>query len=633
MSQAIDILKQYWGYTQFRPLQEGIIANVIQQKNTLAILPTGGGKSICFQVPALALEGITIVVSPLIALMEDQVSQLNKRKIPAAYIHSNLSLQAQFDIYDACDAGKIKLLYIAPERIANKHFQEFIINAPIPLIAIDEAHCISQWGHDFRPQYLQIKELRSLKPAAATIALTASATPQVVEDIVYQLGFDRYSKFQQSVVRHNLHYQVLLTNNKINDIALIDQEMPGTGIVYCRSRKKTAQIANQLSYKNIDSGLYHAGLNKVQRDTNQRNWTESSTQIIAATTAFGMGIDKADVRKVIHIDLPESLESYYQEAGRAGRDGKDALAVVTYSPVDIEQLKERTLLQYPGLDYIKKVYTTLHDYLKLGIGDGFEQEYSFDLLAFCKTFEYNPVSAIAAIKALERNGYFYWKEESRPQPTVLLEAEQDRLLVLQRINPNAYKVVNALLRLYGGLYYNETIIDEYKIAKFLEWDRSVLIPYLHLLHQNGVLKYKPGSDNGTIYFLQERLPMQYFKFNTKAYIELRANAIAKAQAVIQYIENTTTCRNKMLAIYFGEAKENIRNCGNCDNCKRKTAPYSDWQKSLVSFLALSQQIAIATVLQRFNKVIHSDLINYLRFLEQEGWLSIKEDMLYWKKKN
>lgn len=631
MNPQQQILKQYWGYDQFRPLQEEIVINVLQRKNTLAILPTGGGKSVCFQLPAVMLEGLTIVVSPLIALMEDQVSQLNKRKIPAAYIHSNLNLQAQFDIYDACEAGKIRLLYIAPERISNKHFQEFITQANVPLIAIDEAHCISQWGHDFRPQYLNIKQLRDLKPEAVTIALTASATPMVIDDIVTQLGFKLYSKFQQSVIRQNISYQVVLTNNVLNDIALIHQEYPGTGIVYCRSRKKTAQIANQLSYKNIDSNVYHAGLNKMQRDMNQRAWTDSNKQIIAATTAFGMGIDKPNVRKVIHIDLPESIESYYQEAGRGGRDGKAALAIITYAPTDIEQLKERVLLQYPGLEFIKKVYNILHDYLQLGIGDGFEQEYTFDIVAYCKVFDLNPISAIAAVKALERNGYFYWKEDARPQPTVKMEAEQDRLLVLQRINPNAYKVTNALLRLYGGLYYTETIIDEYKLAKFLEWDRSVLIPYLQYLDQNGVLKYKPSSENGTLYFLQERLPIQYFKFNVKAYTELRANAIAKAQAVIDYIQQDTMCRNKMLAIYFGEEKSRIKNCGTCDNCKKKEQAHIDWQKEVVQILKLTKSTDLNRIFKDFNSTLHSDIIHYLRFLEQEGWVTITNDKIYWKK--
>lgn len=629
MNQLYKLLQKYWGYTQFRTNQLAIIEAVLQKKHVLAVLPTGGGKSLCFQLPALYLEGLTLVVSPLIALMNDQVLQLNKRGIAAACIHGQLSNEDIHQILSKATLGEYKLLYVAPERLQSSLFLDYLPTLKVELLAVDEAHCISQWGHDFRPLYLKIASVKQYFPAIPILALTASATLEVQQDIVQYLQIENAFIVRQSIFRFNISYKVSLSEAKVNDMVHLLKQQDGVGIVYCRSRKRCEQIALQLQSQQLEAYYYHAGLTRPLRDKVQHDWLQSNKAIICATTAFGMGIDKPDVRSVVHVDLPENIEAYYQEVGRAGRDTLLAQGLLLYTPKDIEYLKEKTIQSFPPVEFVKSVYAKVHDYLKIGLGDGFERFYSFEVMTFIQTYKLPVLSTLASIKLLERDSFWVWNESNVRSATIWIIQERVRLQQLQQYNLKYYEVIEACMRLYGSLYTYPTPVDTYKIAKLLGIDKVKLDTYLQALHDMEIIQYQATSSGGSLFMLQSRLPLNYVKLDIVNYKRQQQNAYYKISQLIAYIENDAVCRSQLLAHYFGE-KESVV-CGICDNCIKKNAlKYSlqAFKAALLHKLENEERIPLQSIELLNTEVPKGQLFNYLRRLIDQKIITVKDAFIY-----
>jgi ATP-dependent DNA helicase RecQ len=559
-----EILKKHWGYDAFRPLQENIIQSVLEGNDTLALLPTGGGKSICFQVPALAREGICIVVSPLIALMKDQVSNLVKRGIKAVAIFSGLS-QSEIDVaIDNCIYGEVKFLYLSPERLTSDIIRSRLEKMNVNLLAIDEAHCISQWGYDFRPPYLRIAEIRQMLPDTPTLALTATATPDVMTDICRKLELKNEKIFVKSFERENLIYAVLDEENKMERLMRICTKVGGTGVIYVRNRKKTREIAEYLQKHKITADFYHAGLDAKTRDKKQLNWTSEKTRIIVSTNAFGMGIDKANVRFVVHMDLPDSPEAYFQEAGRAGRDEKKAYAVLLFNKSDIIDIDKYLENAYPAPSYIKSVYNMLGNYLQIAMGGGQNKSYNFTISQFCDHYNMQRITTFNALRFLEKEGYITLSEAFANPSKILILINNEELYRFIVANPSYNLLIKTLLRSYTGLFSEFTRIDEKELAVRLKINEESIKKALKNLHQMRVIHYEPISAFPRITFNIERLNEKDLVISHQNYAERKAFARQRVNAIKNYVTSLNQCRSKMLLEYFGE--KNPKNCGQCDIC-------------------------------------------------------------------
>ncbi len=565
MSEAREILTKYWGYPDFRPLQEEIIQSVLKGQDTLALLPTGGGKSICFQVPALMLEGICIVVTPLIALMKDQVEHLKKRNIGARAIYSGMKRQEIEIIYNNCIHNKtIKFLYISPERLRTEMFLAALKQMKVGLVAIDEAHCISQWGYDFRPPYLQIADIRPFLPKCPFIALTATATPKVSDDIVEKLHMKNHKFFKKSFERKNLAYMVFEEENKFNRLLRIIRNTRGSGIVYVRNRRKTVKIAQFLVENGISADFYHAGLEQKIRDKKQDMWMYNKTQVIVSTNAFGMGIDKPDVRFVVHLDLPDSLEAYFQEAGRGGRDGKKSYAVILYEQSDILNITHNFEQSFPSREYISTVYHALGNYLSIPVGGGKNLSYDFDIADFARNYELKPIEAFNALKFIEKEGLILLSEALETPSRILITVNQTDLYRFQVETPSYDKFIKLLLRTYSGLFTEYGRINEEDLARISGLDKNRIVLTLTYLHKIGIIDYVPRKNAPQIVFIEERLGKENFRLSPENYTNRKEAAKQRLSSVLNYVKSTNKCRSMLLISYFGQT--NVNRCGQCDVC-------------------------------------------------------------------
>ena len=560
------ILQQYWGYKAFRPQQQEIIEAILSGNDALALMPTGGGKSLCYQVPALAQEGICIIVSPLIALMKDQVEALRKRGIMALSIYSGMSNRQIAQTLKNAAYGDYKFLYVSPERLETSLFLEFLPALHVSLVAVDEAHCISQWGYDFRPSYLRIAALREELPDVPFLALTASATPLVQKDICEKLQLQTPKIFQPSFTRANLSYSVVPADAKQSKLVHIMGKVPGSAIVYCRSRKRTQDVAALLQMHGFSADYYHAGLKSEDRSARQQQWIEGATGIMVCTNAFGMGIDKPDVRLVVHMDAPDSLESYYQEAGRAGRDGKKAYAVLLHHVKDAEELSELHTKRYPTLEEIKAVYNALVHYLQIPVYSGEDVAYAFHFETFTKRFNLDAQLALAALKALESDGWLDFNGRSFTPSTIEFVVNKKGLYAFQEEQPKYEVLLTTLLRTYEGIFDYPVFISEILLAKLLRRNVDAVKGDLQQLSAMRIIDYKPQTDAPQIIFRKARVPAADLLFNTALYQKRKEAFIARVQKMMAFI-NTTDCRSVFINDYFGDAQ--TKPCGICDNCLRQ----------------------------------------------------------------
>ncbi|MBN2668185.1 MAG: RecQ family ATP-dependent DNA helicase [Bacteroidales bacterium] len=567
MTRFQEILKKYWGYDTFRPVQLDIIRSVFEGHDTLGLLPTGGGKSITFQVPALAKEGLCIVVTPLVALMLDQVGNLKRHNIPADAIYSGLSQREIELIFNKASAKQIKFLYISPERIKTPLFQHQIQGIDVGLIAVDESHCISQWGYDFRPAYLEIADLRELVPEAPIIALTASATPDVIDDIQKQLQFKNGQVFRKSFFRDNLIYISRFVEDKMHYLLQILNKIDGTAIIYVRNRKRTYEIAKFLYDHKISADYYHAGLDHSIRKQKQEYWQNNQIRVMVSTNAFGMGIDKPDVRLVLHLDLPDSLEAYYQEAGRGGRDGYTAYAGVIYNQEDLQKLKESIEQKYPPISEIMRTYAAIGSFLRIPVGAGENEEFEFDFSRFIVQYKLNVATAFNAIKLLEKEGWIELSEPIDAPSKIHILIDNNDLYRFYIGNPDFEGFIKILLRTYQGLFSSFININEHHISKKANISVQTVIKYLQILEQNGILKYQGRKSSTYIRFLQARMEERYIHISPEFYQYRKAHDLKKIQSIIQFVSSKEQCRSQIILEYFGEKDAGI--CGMCDVCKEQ----------------------------------------------------------------
>ena len=559
------ILKQYWGYSDFRGIQREIIESIGSGHDTLGLMPTGGGKSITFQVPALAQEGTCIVITPLIALMKDQVDHLRRRGIRAAAIYSGLAREEIIITLENCIFGDIRILYVSPERLSSELFQTKLRHMRVSFITVDEAHCISQWGYDFRPSYLEIAKIRKIVPKAPVLALTATATPQVVDDIQQKLGFPpKAHVFRMSFERKNLAYVVRQAADKREQLIHILNSMNGSAIVYARSRKRTKEFADLLNEAGIPATFYHAGLDAAVKDERQRSWQQDEIRVMVATNAFGMGIDKPDVRLVIHIDCPDSIEAYFQEAGRAGRDGRKAYAVLLYNNADQRKLEKRIADTFPEKDFIRQIYEHLAYFYQIGVGSGYNHTFEFNIDKFCHAFHHFPIQVDSALKILNRAGYIEYTEEQDNQARVMFTISRNDLYRLENTSPNEEKIITTLLRNYGGLFTDYNYIDEGFIASQTALQPHQVYMTLKSLSERHILHFIPQKKTPYIRYTQRREDMEYIQLRPAIYEERKDQFQQRIHAIIAYATNDQVCRSRQLLRYFGE--ENDHDCRQCDVC-------------------------------------------------------------------
>lgn len=559
------ILKQYWGYEQFRPLQEDIIRSVASGKDTLGLMPTGGGKSLTFQVPALAKEGVCLVITPLIALMKDQVLNLRNRGIKALAIHSGLTRDEINVTLENCIYGGVKFLYLSPERISTELFLNKLAHMQVSMIAVDEAHCISQWGYDFRPSYLKIAAVRDELPDVPILALTATATPDVVEDIQKRLKFKTPNVFQKSFKRDNLAYVVRYAEDKEEHLVKALQKVKGSAVVYVRNRKKTKEYAELLMKEGISASSYHAGMPQEIKDERQKLWTDGEIRVIVSTNAFGMGIDKPDVRLVVHMDAPDSLEAYFQEAGRAGRDEKRAFALMLWSNNDKARLKRSIALTFPEKETIVNVYNALGNFFQLAVGSGFGMVYDFDMGLFCSTYRMNVMTVFNSLKILQRAGYIEFTEELNLPSKVLFIYRRDDLYKFQVANEDYDTFIKLLLRSYTGLFTEYVSINEEVLAKRMGVTRQVIYDYLVRLSKIKVIKYIPQRRTPLITYTTSREEGKYIELRNDVYKNRKMNYEERINSVVDYGTLNHICRSRLLLSYFGQ--KDLDNCGHCDVCQ------------------------------------------------------------------
>jgi len=630
-----DILKKYWGFDTFRPLQKEIIQSTLAGRDTLALLPTGGGKSLCFQVPALAREGVCLVVSPLIALMKDQVQQLQARGIRADAVYSGLSYADIDRIVDNAVYGHLKFLYLSPERLKTDIIRERLVKMPVSLIAVDEAHCVSQWGYDFRPPYLEIAEIRPYLPDVPIMALTATATPEVVVDIQEKLLFRPGSQvWQKSFTRSNLAYVVRAAEGKIAQLAGILQKVPGSAVVYVRSRRLCKDIAIELVRRKIPASFYHAGLDMEERSGRQEAWIGGQIRVMVATNAFGMGIDKADVRSVVHLDLPDSLEAYFQEAGRAGRDGEKAYAVLLYAAGDKERLLRYYEQSFPKLDDIRRVYRALGSYLQLATGAGEGRSYDFDLPEFAQIYELPATLVYHCLKVLEQSGWLAVSEAVYIPPSFKVIVDKDQLYDYQLKHSKLDRILKIILRSYQGAFNHPVRLKETQLAKFLKISPKELRQGLQTMHEGGIIRYTPAKDQPQLQFLRDRVAAEQLSIDLPTYKFRKERHLARIQAAIRYVESNV-CRSQQLVRYFGEQKSEV--CGICDVClaqnkKELTASGHDQYTHKIAQLLRSQPLALDAIVGSFSSEHEEHLLLSISFLMDEGFIEkLVDGKLVWVK--
>jgi ATP-dependent DNA helicase RecQ len=624
-----SILQQYWGYPDFRGIQADIIQSIAEGRDTLGLMPTGGGKSITFQVPALAMEGVCIVVTPLIALMKDQVMHLKQRGISAEAIYMGQSRDEVMRILDNAVFGAVKFLYISPERIASELFQHKVRGMKVCFITVDEAHCISQWGYDFRPAYLKIVELRQLVPNVPVLALTATATPKVVDDIQDNLGFAEKNVFRMSFERKNLRYIVRTTENKFNELVHILRSVEGPAIVYTRSRQGTVDVAQALVVEGFTALHYHAGLSNVEKDVRQRSWQEDDTRVMVATNAFGMGIDKPDVRLVIHMEAPDSIEAYFQEAGRAGRDGKCSYAVLLQDRGDNTRMLRTVSENFPELDYVRHIYDDLANFFQMpeGEGEGVTREFLLD--KFCINFRRFPIQVESALRILELAGYLHYREAEENVSRVIFLVNRDDLYRQQGLTPMLDRVLNALLRHYCGLFADYVMIDEEVVAKTCGCTSREVYEQLKALTHMRVLNYIPKKCASYITYLTRRLEGRSLLFPPIVYAQRKEQYIKRIQSVIDYASRTDVCRSVYLLAYFGE--NDVAPCGGCDVCLEQRRQDLDpivVAELLLQHLSVGQSYPVSElsdVCKHISATVKKQAWTYL--VEQE-FIACKDGMIH-----
>ncbi|WP_315516995.1 ATP-dependent DNA helicase RecQ [Hoylesella shahii] len=563
-------LREYWGYPDFRGIQRDIIESISQGKDTLGLMPTGGGKSITFQVPALVMPGVCVVITPLIALMKDQVDHLRQKGIQAAAIYSGMSRREIITTLENCIFGGIKLLYVSPERLFSDIFKVKFKHMDVSFVTVDEAHCISQWGYDFRPSYLSIAEIRQLKPDTAILALTATATPKVIDDIQERLGFKQKNVFRMSFERSNLAYIVRETMDKYTELIHILNAVSGSAIVYVRSRKHASDMAQFLTSENISATFYHAGLEPAIKNQRQNSWQQNEVRVIVATNAFGMGIDKPDVRLVLHIDCPDSIEAYFQEAGRAGRDGKKAYAVLLWNKGDRKKLNKRVVENFPEKDYIKEVYEDLAYYYQIGVGSGAGYSFVFEIDKFSRTFKHFPVQTHSALQILERAGYIHYEMEPEARARVMFKLGRNDLYRLDESSKFEDAVITALLRTYGGLFSNYIYVDEGLVAQEAGLTTQQVYVILKNLAQRNIIYFIPQRKTPFITYLQDRIDGENVVLSKEIYEERKEQYVKRINAMQAYASNNEVCRSRQLLIYFGEKRH--KDCEQCDVCLDHESP-------------------------------------------------------------
>ena len=633
MSLYHEILKRYWGYDAFRDLQEEIITSIGEGKDTLGLMPTGGGKSITFQVPALAKEGMCLVITPLIALMKDQVENLKSRDIKAIAIYSGMTRQEIIVALENCIFGNYKFLYISPERLDTEIFRVKLRSMNISMITVDESHCISQWGYDFRPAYLKIAEIRELLPDIPVLALTATATPEVVKDIQQRLHFKKENVFRMSFERKNLAYIVRNTDNKTGEILHILNRMPGSSIIYVRNRKRTKETTLFLQREGITADFYHAGLNNDVKDLRQKRWQSGECRVMVATNAFGMGIDKPDVRTVIHLDLPDSPEAYFQEAGRAGRDGEKAYAIILYANSDKAALKKRISDTFPEKDYIKQVYEQLNYYYQMAMGDGLGCMFDFNLEDFCRKYKHFPVPADSALKILTQAGYIEYTDEQDNASRLLFTIRREELYKLRELGEQADLLIQTILRSYTGVFTDYAYIHEDSLAMRTGLTRQQIYDLLIVLAKRRILDYIPHKKTPYIIYKRERVELRHLQISKTVYEERKERYESRIKAMLEYVTSETACRSRMLLHYFGEKNEH--NCEQCDTCinRKKNngvtdSSYNVLRRQILEILSVQQRTPAD--LARLIEADKEEIAAVIRFLLDKGEIQMEDGMLQTK---
>lgn len=626
MSTPQKILQQFWGFDSFRGNQQQIIESTLKGKNVLAILPTGGGKSLCYQIPALLSDSVCIVVSPLLALMKDQVQNLLQKNISAVAITGNLPYQTIEKILIDALHGKYKFIYTSPERLNTYLFKKIIPQLNINLIAIDEAHCISQWGHDFRPAYLNIINLINQTKNIPIIAVTASATIAVQEDIIEQLNLKHVEVFKQSLYKPNISYSVFKTESKVNKLLQILQSVQGSSIVYCSNRKQTKKIQHILEEQQVKATFYHAGLPLEQRETVQDDWINNKVRVMVSTNAFGMGIDKPDVRTVVHFDVPENLENYYQEAGRAGRDNLKAFAILLYDAQDIVKLKNLPNVKFPKLEVIKDIYQNIANFLQIPVGAGEGLYYDFDIMQFCKVFNYDVFVVISVLKALEKNGHLVFNELALNGSKIVFTTDRFTLEQIEQLSPNADVVIKALLRTYEGIFDSECMINEKLIAKICKTKLETVVQIIQQLHTQRILAYSPQKNAPQIYFNYNRASAHYIQFDEAAHQQQKNIFEQKTHALIQYIISASSCRNVLIQNYFND--DLPKKCGACDNCiaeKQQPLTSKRFEEIQHQIVQTNYPLHINELLKNLKMYNTKHVWQVIRFLEDKKLLEILKD--------
>ncbi|MDR1680141.1 MAG: RecQ family ATP-dependent DNA helicase [Prevotellaceae bacterium] len=632
MSNFAETLKKYWGYDGFRPLQEDIIRSVASGRDTLGLMPTGGGKSLTFQVPAMATNGICIVVTPLIALMKDQVDNLRRRRIKAAAVYSGMTREEIIVTLDNCLYGDYKFLYVSPERLTTELFLSRLPQMKVNLLAVDESHCISQWGYDFRPSYLRIAEVREYLPDTPVLALTATATPEVVKDIQAQLKFGGENVFQKSFARKNLAYVVRNTDDKPGQLLSILNKVPGTAVVYVRDRKKTKEIADFLNQNDISAEHFHAGLSNDSKDQRQVRWKNNQTRVMVSTNAFGMGIDKPDVRVVVHLDLPDSLEAYFQEAGRAGRDEQKAYAVLLYNKSDSTKLKKRLSDSFPDKERIRTTYEKLASFFQMGVGSGEGMVLPFNLVEFCRAFKLPILPTYNALKNLEHAGYLELTDELDNPSRLMFVVHKEELYHFQTNNPQLDRLMQIVLRSYTGLFTEYAHIDEDTLAKRIGSNRQMVYEQLRTLHQQGIVSYIPAKKTPFIIYTRNRVETERIKLPRETYEDRRNRYESRLNAMLLYATDANACRSQLLLRYFGQ--KDAEACGQCDACLRnreRDLPQHEFDniqqeiKTALKNNSLNSRELLGAIAHKPHKILI-----VLRFLIDNGFVAEDKNMkLQW----
>ena len=621
----LSVLKKYWGYDNFRGIQRDIIESIGSGKDTLGLMPTGGGKSITFQVPALSREGLCLVVTPLIALMKDQVHNLRQRGIKATAVYSGLSHEEIIVALENCIFGNYKFLYVSPERLATDIFQTKVRRMPVSFLTVDEAHCISQWGYDFRPSYTKIAEIRKILPDIPVLALTATATPEVVKDIQRQLAFREENVFRMSFERKNLAYVVRHTEDKMGMLCHILDSVEGSAIVYTRSRRNTKEAAEQLQAKGFTATFYHAGLNDAEKDLRQREWQTGKTRVMVATNAFGMGIDKPDVRIVVHLDIPDSIESYFQEAGRAGRDGQQAYAVLLYQKYDRTRLMKRIPETFPDKDDIRKVYEHVCYYCQMAMGDGYQVTREFNLEEFCRNFKHFPVQTNSALHLLERAGYIEYTEEQENASRLHFLLRRDELYRIHELCEEQEQLIQWILRSYGGLFSDYVFIDERRLATLSGIPDERVYQHLLALTRARILHYIPRKRTPYVTFTQKRVETDRIALPPEVYDDRKKGFKERIEAMLHYAEEMDFCRSKVLLHYFGE--EDSPECGQCDVCRRRhPAPTPDIEALILEKLKDGKKHAVGEM--EFRGFPRDKTAQSLKRLMEEETVLLSDGMLH-----